>query len=295
MQSSFPPLAVLAALLNAFVWGVSWWPLKWLAAGGLSSLWVTCAVFALCAAAVALTQRGAIRAFLSHRQLFPLAIAAGLTNVFFNTALVMGDVVRAVLLFYLMPVWVVLLARWLLREPVTWQAVERIVLAFAGAALVLGQGAWMLPIPSTIADWLAVAGGFAFGLNNVLLRKHAHTPAPARAFGIFVGGVVLPPIAIFLLHLFVSPQSVPTAQASAWMFLAVFAIAVLLANLALQYGAARLSANVLSVIMISEVLFAAASTLLAGQGALTRWTIAGGALIVLASLLAVFQNTEKGR
>jgi drug/metabolite transporter (DMT)-like permease len=290
MKTSLPLLAVLAALTNAFVWGLSWMPLRWLESRGIPNLWVTCVVFSLCAGAVALTQRGAVRAFLAHKELYWMAVAAGLTNVFFNGALVFGDVVRAVLLFYLMPVWVVLMARWLLREPITGGAIMRIVLALIGAALVLGQGQWMLPIPRSVPDWLAVLGGAAFGFNNVLLRKYAHTPTSARAFGIFIGGAVLPPLAILLLHVLWKPQTVPTAQLSVWLGLALFAIAVLIANLTLQYGAARLSANALSVIMISEVLFAAVSSTLAGQTTLTMWTLAGGALIVAAALLAVFQS-----
>ena len=38
-------------------------------------------------------------------------LAAGTTNATFNWAVTLGDVVRVVLLFYLMPLWAVLLAR----------------------------------------------------------------------------------------------------------------------------------------------------------------------------------------
>jgi drug/metabolite transporter (DMT)-like permease len=206
---------------------------------------------------------------------------------------VLGDVVLAVLLFYLMPVWVVLMARWLLREPITIAACLRIAIAFVGAALVLGQGQWVLPVPRSLGDWLAVGGGAAFGLNNVLLRKYAATPTSARAFAIFIGGAVLPPLVLLGLHISGKPQAVPTAQFATWLVLVAFAIAVLVANLTLQYGAARLAANALSVIMISEVLFASVSAALAGQAQLTAWTVAGGALIVTASLLAVFQSAPK--
>ncbi len=54
--------------------------------------------------------------FKKHRDLWWLLLAAGLANVGFNWAVTVGDVVRAVLLFYLMPAWVVLLAWPLLGE-----------------------------------------------------------------------------------------------------------------------------------------------------------------------------------
>lgn len=45
-----------------------------------------------------------------------LAISSGLNNVAFNWAVTEGDVVRVVLLFYLMPAWAVLLAWKILGE-----------------------------------------------------------------------------------------------------------------------------------------------------------------------------------
>jgi drug/metabolite transporter (DMT)-like permease len=54
-----------------------------------------------------------------------LMLASGLTNVCFSVPLATGDVVRSVLLFYLMPMWVVVLARWLLHEAVTASALGR--------------------------------------------------------------------------------------------------------------------------------------------------------------------------
>jgi drug/metabolite transporter (DMT)-like permease len=64
------------------------------------------------------------------------------------------------------------------------------------------------------------------------------------------------------------------------------AMAFLGGNLALQYGAARLPANVTAVIMVSEVLFASVSAALLGAGALTPTLLLGGALIVGATVLS---------
>jgi drug/metabolite transporter (DMT)-like permease len=290
MPSRFPPLAVFAALLNAGTWGVSWLPLRWLDGQGMAALWVTCIIFTFCSLAVVLTRPQAVPALFRTPKLWWIAAAAGLTNVCFNAALVTGDVVRAFLLFYLMPVWVVFLARWLLGERITTAACLRIVLALVGAALVLGQGAMVLPIPRSLGDWLAVIGGAMFGLNNVLLRKFAETSEEARALAIFLGGVLLPPIAIGFLALFGKPIPFPAMQLTAWAVLIGFAVAVLIANLALQYAAPKLDANALSVIMISEVLFASTSSVLLGDATLTAYTLAGAVLIVSASLLAVLQK-----
>jgi drug/metabolite transporter (DMT)-like permease len=64
----------------------------------------------------------------------------------------------------------------------------------------------------------------------------------------------------------------------------------LASNLTLQYGAARLSANATAVVMVSEVLFASVSAVLLGAGQLSLPLLLGGALIVSAALLSVFQR-----
>ena len=109
-----PPLALV---FNAFVWGTSWWPLRHLQDAGLHPLWATALIFTL---GLAGDRRGAAaRAsaqLLRTPALWLLVAAAGITNAAFNWAIVIGDVVRVVLLFYLMPLWTVLLARVVLGE-----------------------------------------------------------------------------------------------------------------------------------------------------------------------------------
>jgi drug/metabolite transporter (DMT)-like permease len=74
------------------------------------------------------------------------------------------------------------------------------------------------------------------------------------------------------------------------MGLLVLAGVFLLGNLALQYGTARLPANATAVIMVSEVLFASASAVALGAGAMS-WALGlGGSLIVGASLLAAWRR-----
>ncbi|MGL5004599.1 MAG: DMT family transporter, partial [Casimicrobium sp.] len=191
-----PIPAVLAALVNASVWGLSWIPLKYLEKQGVPSLWATFFVFLICSIVVVVARRSAPASLWTNKALWWLVIAAGGTNACFNIALAQGDVVRCILLFYLMPMWVVPLARWLLNEPITPTALARVALAIAGASLVLGEGSFIAPIPHSVADWLAVAGGAFFALNNVILRKYNYTPEDARALGMFLGAVVIAPLTI---------------------------------------------------------------------------------------------------
>jgi drug/metabolite transporter (DMT)-like permease len=288
------PLAVGGLLLNAFVWGVSWWPFRHLHAQGLHPLWATAMVYALALVAIVARWPRAPGQFLKAPILWVLLLASGTTNAAFNWAVSIGDVVRVVLLFYLMPLWAVLLARVLLRERLTRLALLRVGLALVGAAIVLApsQAGTIDPNPLAwlgLPEALGLVGGFSFALNNVMLRREAARPAEARAFAMFCGGVV---VSLALALLIGPARGVPwpPAVAAGWVLPAVgLAFAFLAANLALQVGAARLRASVTAVVMLTEIVFATVSAVLLGSQVLTAPMWIGGALILLAALLSALE------
>ena len=285
-------LAALALVLNAFVWGVSWWPFRQLEAAGVHPLWATTLIYMLAVLVITLARPAAWRELLSHPALWLLVLASGTTNAAFNWAVTIGDVVRIVLLFYLMPLWAVLLARLLLHEPLTRSAMLRVVLALAGAMVILWPPGGGLPLPRTLPEALGVLGGFSFALNNVMLRREAARSEGARALAMFVGGAL---VAGLLVALLMPAGAVPPlpAAASGWMLGALLlAVLFLAGNLALQYGATRLPANATAVIMLTEVLFASVSALALGAGTLDLRLAIGGAAIVGAALLAARQHAN---
>ena len=291
------PFAPIGALLvNALIWGVSWYPFRLLASLGLHSLWTTAYIYALAALVIVSRHPSAVAQVLRSRWLLLLALASGLTNACFNWGVTIGEVVRVVLLFYLMPVWAVALARWLLREPIGAGALARVLLAVAGAAIVLWQPGEPLPLPRALADWLGLAGGAAFALTNVLLRRQAADAPQGRALAMFTGGILVPGVLATALAL--SPA---TAALVAWPVLGptaaivatLTAVLFLVANLSLQYGAARLPTSITAVVMLSEVPFAALSAVLIGAESLTARTLVGGAMIVAASALAALSPPRR--
>ena len=279
-------LPVLALGFNALVWGLSWWPLKTLEAQGLHPLWATAIIFAVSLGCIMLWRPQAWRGLWQHPMLWVLLLASGLTNVCFNWAVTVGDVVRVVLLFYLMPTWSLLLAWWLLGERPTGHALLRLLLALAGVALVLKTPETDWPVPHSLSDFLALLGGFCFALTNVMLRRLHATPEAARMLAMFGGGTFTA-LAFALVGTSVGFVSHP-AMAREWGWLAILGLttAFLLGNLALQYGAARLSAHTTAMVMLSEVVFASLSSVGLGVSVWSGRIALGGGLIVLTALLA---------
>lgn len=281
-----PALPAFALVLNAFVWGLSWWPFRILQGQGLHPLWATTFVYLLSLLCLLMVRPQAWRGLLEHPLLWLLLVASGLTNVGFNWAVTTGDVVRVVLLFYLMPAWVVLLAWPLLGERPNAGSLMRLALALARLVIVLKTPDSPWPIPASNADWLALMSGFCFALTNILLRRLNQTPGEARVLAMFGGGTLLAG-AVAITGMGLGQIAEPPAMSLAWMIPTLLvSIAFLVGNLGLQYGASRLPANTTSLIMLSEVIFASVSAVLLGAGDLNTRTLIGGGLIALAALLA---------
>ncbi len=290
-RPSFRP--VLALLFNAFVWGVSWWPLRALHDAGLHPLWSTALVYFAALVCLVVLVRGSARSFLRTPALWWLAVAAGLTNICFNWAVTLGDVVRVVLLFYLMPAWSVVLAWRFLGERPTPLALLRLALALAGVVfVVLPAGVPLTQVGElarglSMTDLLAIAGGFCFALTNVLLRRFHAAPEGARMVAMFGGGCFMAG-ALAVAATGAGLATAPPAPDAGWLLIAAaLALAFVLGNLCLQYGAARLAAGTTALVMLTEVLFASVSSVLLGAAQPGPRMLAGGALIVLAALLAL--------
>ncbi|MBT9476296.1 DMT family transporter [Polaromonas sp.] len=277
--------AAAALVFNALVWGLSWWPLRQLQGYGLHPLWTTALVYLLVTAGLLAAHFKAWRGFVAYPQLWWLAVAAGLTNVGFNWAVTVGDVVRVVLLFYLMPAWSVLVAWVLLGEKPTAASLLRLLLAMAGVLIVLKtpNSAW--PVPQGGADWLALMGGLSFAVTNALLRKYGQAPSGSRMLAMFGGGGLMA-AATALLGMQQALVPAPSLQAAGIVVALALGLAFMASNAALQYGAARLAASTTALVMLTEILFASLSAVALDAAQFSPRIVLGGSLIVLAALLA---------
>ena len=281
-------MPALALIFNAFVWGVSWFPFRQLEGHGLHPVWATCLIYAAITVAMALLRRSIWPLFAQQPALLLLGLAAGLTNVGFNWAVTQGDVVRVVLLFYLMPLWSVLLAWAFLGERPSLAALARVALALAGVAVVLKSPEADWPVPASLPDWLGVAAGFGFAVTNILLRRLRSAPGEARALAMFGGCAVMAGATALVGTALGAMAAPPLADPGWWGWALVLGTGFVFANVCLQYGAARLAASATSVIMLSEVLFASTSSVALGASTMEARIWFGGALIVAAAVWSAF-------
>ncbi len=284
-------VAPLALLGGALVWGLIWYPYRALREAGIDGIAATTVTYAVALVLGLLFFRRSLGRFSPSWMLAWLALAAGACNLGYVLAMLHGEVMRVLLLFYLAPLWTVLLARALLGERLSRIGAFVVVLSLAGAATMLRPPGSGLPLPQDGADWLGLGAGFSFALFNVLSRRAAHVSIEIKSVAAFAGVVALG--GVLSLAGFGSVDV--RAAGTAWLLLGLVGAVLMAVNFVVQFGLARVAANRAIVIMLSEVGFAAISSwLLAGEAMAPREWV-GGAMIVAASLFsAKMESGEKG-
>ena len=91
-----------------------------------------------------------------------------------------------------MPIWASIFAIVLIKEKPTLISLIAIVIATAGAFLILIYDPWSAIFVSgenflsvEMEDFLAIVGGIFFGLGNVLIRKTTRVTSLLKTFAIF--------------------------------------------------------------------------------------------------------------
>lgn len=276
-----PP--VLALLTGALMWGVIWYPMRLLEQAGIDGLWLTLLIYlAALIASLPYTYRYFKAVLDSPAILIPLAIAAGWTNVAFVLAILDGNIMRVLLLFYLSPLWAVLLGYAILAERPSVLAWTMLLVAMVGALFMLWNPESGVLWPHSMADWLAITSGMAFAISNVLIRKGQQLSLAAKV-GVSWVGV----IGLALLLIIYTGESMP-----------VFSYRVLLGGIALgvggilvmtalvQYGVSHMPVHRSAVILLFELVAGAISQYLLTAETLSVLEWSGGILIAAAACMS---------
>jgi drug/metabolite transporter (DMT)-like permease len=273
-------VAALSLLTGALIWGLIWYPYRILRDAGLDGVVASTATYSVAFLLGLFFFRHSLTGFRPTWSLFWLALAAGGCNLGYVMATLSGEVVRVLLLFYLAPLWTVLLARLMLRERLNRIGVAVVLLSLCGAATMLWEPRVGWPVPQDAADWLGLGAGFFFALFNVLSRQTQGASIEIKSMSAFAGVFV---VGALLIAAGIGQPRMPDG-ASSWLLVILIGCVLVVVNLVVQYGLSRVAANRAIVIMLSEIGFAArASWLLAGE-ALGLRELSGGAMILLASV-----------
>ena len=286
-------------LASTLLWGTFWIPLRALETSGLVGGAATTASLFLGAALLlpyalwrgrglfGLGRAGVLAGFL-------LALALAL----YAEGLLRGQVARVTLLFYLTPVWSVLLGRLLLAEPITARRIATILLGLGGMATVFGADAG-LPLPRNLGDWMGLISGMVWAFCAVALNRTVEKSVFDRTFLSFL---FLGPL-FFLLTLLPGSRAAMAVDfglaTPSLLWLGAFAGAWLIPVAAMTvYGASRVDPGRLAIFLMFEVIIAMATAAILIDEPFGPREVIGGCLILSASLcelLPLRRRTPLGR
>ena len=281
----------MALFIGAGIWGLLWYPYRLLEQtdiNGPASATITY-LFALLLGLVVFRKNLRI----SHLSdgspylLFWIGLLVGSACMAYILGVIHGEVMRVLLLFYLAPLWTIIFSRFLLKEKLSTYGYWVICISLSGAATMLWQTGNNFPLPSSYGDWMGLAGGFAFALSNVLIRKDQGHSVQLKSLAVWLGVVVVGLSYNLLIPMTHLLTEIPL---NSWLLLLGTGLAVFILSLVLQYGLTHVPANQAIVFLLSELVVAAIAAYLLTNESMTLKEWIGGAMIVSASLFSSRMN-----
>lgn len=284
MASRQRVLPTFGLLFGAIVWGLIWYPYRQLELAGISGIQSSLVTYgvALILGAIVFARhwRDLVR---TPKEGLYIGLAAGWANLGYVLAVLQGEVMRVLLLFYLAPLWTLFLARWMLAERAGPRGLLVMGLSLAGMFTMLWQGGgW--PLPQNKAEWLALSAGMAFAATNVLTRWSDHLTLKAKSLSVWAGVCAIAAV-FFMMEPFPlpAPASIP---GSYWLLMVVMGVLLATTTWLVQLGITHTPANRAAVIFMFELVVAAVSSYLLAGEAMTAREWVGGSMIIAAALMS---------
>lgn len=246
------------------MWGGFWAPLRWLETQGLGGAWVSVIFFGV-AAVTPLPMMLRKAAWTGFGTQLLTGTLLGLAFTLYTVSLVLTEVINAILLFYLTPVWSTLAGIFLLKERLSWSRGLAMALGLGGMVFILGfeNG---LPLPSNAGDLLALVSGMLWAAGTLRsFRRPSHgvsLPVFTFCVGGLAGSLAVVAVAAGLGSPIAEAGNLREALPWAVLFAMVFFVPP---NFLVLWAAQRIDSGRVGILLMTEVL----------AGAFTAWLFAG--------------------
>ncbi|NKB75907.1 MAG: EamA family transporter [Gammaproteobacteria bacterium] len=277
--------AKLAAIFSGLIFGIYWIPLREMESSGFIGLW-SVSVFNLIGLLLILP-------LLAHRwrQLIPGrtklhlgTLISGVAFVLYAGAFLYTEVIRVIVLFYLLPIWGFLLARVVAGEKITKIRGLSMFLGLSGLVAICGvdQG---IPLPTNAGDWMALSAGILWAFASMLMLTD-QDDAINYTLGFLFWSATISIIASFAGTLYgVIPTPIWPELSRVVVWLIPFGIIIIIpAAFATMYGPSQLNPGTVGLLFMTEISVGTiTAALLAGEPFGLKEVI-GVALITLAGV-----------
>ena len=283
----------LGVLVAGSIWGLFWYPLRLAEAEGVSADWANLLFFSVSAAVILpWALRGKALANTGKHQLVS-GLLLGTAFAFYTLSLVMTDVVRAILLFYLTPVWSTIISIVFLRSRLTPHRALALVLGFAGLWLTIGNDNG-LPVPRNLGDWIGLVAGLLWSLGTLGSYHRPSSTIASSVLAFSLGGLAITAV-VMVIRSYSGDLSTDMAAigSMAPLLLALGLCMFTIPNIVVLWAAQHVEPARVGILLLAEVFTGTLSAALFSHEPFGVTQALGAALIVSAGLVEISGRESK--
>ncbi len=277
-----------ALAISAGAWGIYWLPQRILAEGGLTGGWGTIAqmvIGVLLLLPIALWRATKKKETGIEIPLIGLLMGGGF--ICYALSFLLTDVVRALLLFYMTPVWTTIFEILFLKKRPGWQRIFTLSLALGGLWLVFSKET-IIPLPENAGDWLAFAGGAIFAGGLIRLEVIKTDGVFPIIFSFFFYGALFNIVAGFFLADYLGAIPKFEAFISMSVFLIILSVFYFIpTGIVILWAPSKLGAGLCSILFLSEIVVGVITSSILTDEPFGWREIVGSSMIVIGGVLAV--------
>ena len=284
----------IALAISAGAWGIYWLPQRILEEGGLTGGWGTISqmiigVILLLPIAIWRKTKGKTTGL--EMPLTGFLIGGGF--ICYALSFLLTDVVRALILFYMTPIWTTIFEILFLKKRPGLERVLTLSLALGGLWIVFSKQT-IIPLPENSGDWLALAGGALFSAGLVRLELIKTDGVFPIIFSFFFFGSIFNIVAGFLLKEYLGPVPPIEAFVSMALFLIIISVFYFIpTGIVIFWSPSKLGAGLCSILFLSEIVVGVITSSILTNEPFGWREITGSILIVVGGVLAVVLAPNK--
>lgn len=277
--------------LSAGAWGLYWLPQRWLLDAGMTGGWGTVAQYVI---SLAVLLPVAAWRFRSGREIgirhWACGLLLGSGAIFYANSVLVTEVIRALVFFYLTPFWASLIEVVFLKRRLGWSRFATVGTALAGVWIAVGSEAGA-PVPIYLGDWFGLLAGFLIAAG----AARTEVEQPEGVFPLLFMVIVFGLIATIYQYpmLAGSIGNIPTLENTVYslpFLLGISLFFVLPTTALIFWSPSKIGTGVFGILILSELVVGVISAALLTEEAFGWPQATGTLLIVIAGVVEVAVN-----
>jgi len=280
-----------AVFLSAGAWGLYWLPQRLLLDAGMTGGWGTVAQYVI---SLAVLLPVAIWRLWNGKEIglrhWACGLLLGSGAIFYANSVLVTEVIRALVFFYLTPFWASLIEVVFLKRRLGWTRIVTVSLALVGVWIAVGTEAGV-PVPIYLGDWFGLLAGFLIAAG----AARTEIEQPEGVFPLLFMVIIFGLFATIYQYpmLAGSVGSIPTLEntlSSLPLLLGISLLFVLPTTALIFWSPSKIGTGVFGILILSELVVGVISAALLTDEAFGWPQAIGTSLIVIAGMMEVALN-----